>query len=135
MVRAYSANLVGEIEHCLLKPRVVALPLTSLVVKVSSQRGRAMSTIARSLAIPSPQSLAVLGQSIHDRGLELNLPKVRSLVRSARGLGISPVLCQVALDPGAPTPVRERATAHLIRRVAAVSATHHPLERATAVRA
>jgi len=80
-----------------------------------------MTTATSTVGIPSVQWLAQLGGSLTHRGLDDNLPSVRGLVRSARGLGIAPVLCQVALDPGAPTAVRERAVAQLIRRVARVS--------------
>ena len=70
---------------------------------------------------------------IDDKGLTPHLTQVRTLVRTARGLGISPVLCQVALDPSAPEPVRERAVARLIRRVAVVAdLREHELAAATA---
>ena len=76
---------------------------------------------ATALTIPTPEDLADLGQAIHGDGVAAHLLEVRSLVRAARGLGISPVMCQVALDASAPLPVRERAVARLIRRVAAVA--------------
>ena len=80
------------------------------------------------LTIPSAQWLARLGESIDSRGLETNLPQVRALVRTARGLGVAPVLCQVALDPSAPEPVRSRAAGYLIRRVASATAGRPSLE-------
>jgi hypothetical protein len=70
--------------------------------------------------LPSVQSLIELSQAISGDGVERHVTTVRALVRSARGLGIAPVLCQVALDPGAPGSVRERAVTQLIGRVAHV---------------
>lgn len=80
-----------------------------------------MSTTVVSFALPDVHDLAELGRLVDEQGLSLHLTRVRALVRTARSLGISPVLCQVALDPAAPEVVRERAVARLIRRVAAVS--------------
>lgn len=77
--------------------------------------------ITTTLTLPGSHDLADLGRAIDEHGLAAQLAQVRALVRSARGLGISPVLCQVALDPSAPEAVRERAVARLIRRVAAVT--------------
>jgi hypothetical protein len=71
--------------------------------------------------LPASRDLADLGRAIDEQGLCAHLPQVRALVRCARGLGLSPVLCQVALDWSAPEAVRERAVARLIRRVAAVT--------------
>lgn len=80
-----------------------------------------MNTIPTSLPMPDAQALAELGRAVDEHGLAPHLTQVRALVRSARGLGISPVLCQVALDPSAPEAVRERAIARLIRRLATVT--------------
>jgi hypothetical protein len=80
-----------------------------------------MSLAPLTLPVPAPSDLADLGRLIDDQGLNPHLSQVRELVRTARGLGISPVLCQVALDPSAPEPVRERAVARLIRRVSVVA--------------
>lgn len=77
-----------------------------------------MPTTVDIVSKPSTQSLAHLGEAIDAQGLEPNLPRVRGLVRTARGLGVAPVLCQVVLDPSAPEPVRERAAGYLIRRLA-----------------
>lgn len=79
-----------------------------------------MNTTLTTLQLPSLDVLADLGQLVDEHGLGPTLPQVRALVRTARGLGVSPVLCQVALDPSAPVAVRERAVGRLIRRVAAV---------------
>lgn len=92
-----------------------------------------MSIAPLALPVPAPSDLADLGQLIDDQGLTPHLAQVRALVRTARGLGISPVLCQVALDPSAPEPVRERAVARLIRRVCVVAdLREHELAAATA---
>jgi hypothetical protein len=80
--------------------------------------------ITTTLTLPASHDLADLGRTIDEHGLDAHLTQVRALVRSARGLGISPVLCQVALDPSAPGAVRERAVARLIRRMAALTDVH-----------
>jgi hypothetical protein len=80
--------------------------------------------ITTTLTLSASHDLADLGRAIHEHGPEAHLTQVRALVRSARGLGISPVLCQVALAPSAPDAVRERAVARLIRRMAALTDLH-----------
>ena len=80
-----------------------------------------MNLAPLNLPVPAQSELAELGRMIDEQGLTPHLTKVRALVRTARGLGISPVLCQVVLDPSAPEPVRERAVARLIRRVSVVA--------------
>ncbi len=91
-----------------------------------------MSTSPLSLPVPAPDDLADLGYRIDRDGLDAHLAAVRTLVRTARGLGISPVLCQVSLDPTAPDVVRERAVARLIRRVCAVTdLVRHQMATAT----
>jgi hypothetical protein len=80
-----------------------------------------VSTLSTTLHVPDSGDLAELGRAVDENGLAPHLSGVRVLVRAARGLGVSPVLCQVALDPSAPEAVRERAVARLIRRVSAVT--------------
>jgi hypothetical protein len=92
---------------------------------------RTTSSIARSL--PTSDELARLGEAIHDHGVNSQTGGIRALVAAARGLGVSPVLCEVALDESVPEPVRERAAARLIRRVAVVSDAARELHPAGSV--
>lgn len=80
-----------------------------------------MSTTVTALSLPTSRELTSLGEAIAEHGIRSVHPRVLRVVRIARGFGISPVLCQVAVDESAPEPVRERAAAGLIRRLSVVA--------------
>lgn len=69
--------------------------------------------------LPTPDQLDGLAHAVATDGLDAHAAAVADVVRTARRLGIRPVLTDVLADAAAPRPARERALGWLLVAVAA----------------